>query len=278
MAQDLDIATRRGRLRVRRFGPSGATAAICIPGLASNSRVFDALGEYCEARGHAIVAVDLRGRGWSEITSRGTYGWEAHANDVFDIAEALELERFDLVGHSMGAFVSMTAATMPARTRIARIVLIDGLGVPSQSAIAAIIAGLGRLRGTFASADAYVEAVRAAGMATPWNVYWDRHYRYDLIEEAGLVRPRTDAAAVAEDTAYAAARNARALWSVLSGPVLVVRATLPLDGRDGLVVPRADYDAFLRTHPNARGVEIAANHYGIVVDPATLEAIDTFLG
>ncbi len=278
MAQELDIATRRGRLRVRRFGPSGTTAAICIPGLASNSHVFDALGEYREARGHATVAVDLRGRGWSEITPRGTYGWEAHANDVFDVAEALELERFDLVGHSMGAFVSMTAATLPSRARIARIVLIDGLGAPSQSAIAAIIAGLGRLRGTFASADAYIEAVRAAGMAAPWNLYWDRHYRYDLIDEAARVRPRTDAAAVAEDTAYAGARNVRALWSALTGPLLVVRATVPLDGRDGLVVSVADYEGFLRSHPQARGVEVAANHYGVVVDPTTLKAIDTFLG
>lgn len=277
MAQDLDIATRRGRLRVRRFGPPDTTAAICIPGLSSNARVFDALGEYCEGRGHASIAVDLRGRGWSEITPRGTYGWEAHASDVFDIAEALELERFDLVGHSMGAFVSMTAATMPSGTRINRVVLIDGLGIPSRSAIAAIVAGLGRLRGTFASADAYVEAVRSAGVATPWNTYWDQHYRYDLIDEAGRVRPRTDAAAVAEDTSYGATRDVRALWPALTQPALLVRATLPLGGRDGFVVTSADYEGFLRTHPHARGIEIAANHYGVVMDPATLEAIDAFL-
>jgi pimeloyl-ACP methyl ester carboxylesterase len=277
MAQDLDIATRRGRLRVRRFGPVAATAAICVPGLSSNSRVFDALGEYREARGHSTLAVDLRGRGWSEITPRGTYGWEAHASDLFDVAEALALERFDLVGHSMGAFVAMTAAAMEPSTRIARMVLIDGLGVPSRRAIAAIIAGLARLRGTFASAGAYIEAVRGAGMATPWNVYWDRHYRYDLLNDARGVHPRTDAAAVAEDTAYGAARNVRALWPRVRQPVLVVRATVPLGGPHGYVLTHADYEAFLRKHPSARGVEIAANHYGVVMDPATLEAIDAFL-
>ena len=277
MAQELDVATRRGRLRVRRFGPATATAAICVPGLSSNSRVFDALGEYCEARGRSIVAVDLRGRGWSEITPRGSYGWETHASDLFDIAEALELERFDLVGHSMGAFVSMTAAAMESSARIARIVLIDGVGVPSQRAIAAIVAGLARLRGTFATADAYIEAIRGAGMASPWNAYWDRHYRYDLLDDARGVHPRTDAAAVAEDTAYGAARNVRELWPFVKQPALVLRATVPLGGADGFVVTRADYEAFLRMHPSAQGVEIAANHYGIVVDPATLEAIGAFL-
>jgi pimeloyl-ACP methyl ester carboxylesterase len=277
MAQDFDVATRRGRLRVRQFGRHVAVSTICVPGLASNSRVFDALGEYREARGAGIVAVDLRGRGWSEITPPGTYGWDHHAADLFDVADALEIERFNIVGHSMGAFVAMTAAALPASARIARMVLIDGLGVPEQSAIAAIVAGLARLRGTFVSPDAYVEAVRSAGLATPWNAYWDRHYRYDLVHNGDGVRPRTDARAVGEDTAYGAGRDVRALWPGLTQPLLVIRASLPLGAPGGFVVPRSDYDAFLHTHPNARGVEVAANHYGVVIDAATLAAIDEFL-
>ena len=277
MAQDFDVATRHGRLRVRQFGVRPAVATICLPGLASNSRVYDALGEYCEARRGGIIAVDLRGRGWSEITPPGTYGWEQHAGDVFDIADALEIERFTIVGHSMGAFVAMTAASLPGKARIARIVLIDGLGIPSHSAVAAIVAGLARLQGTFASADAYVAAVRASGLVTPWNVYWDRHYRYDLIDGAGGLRPRTDAGAVREDVAYGARRDVRALWAGLTEPILVVRASVPLGAADGFVVTRDDYDAFLRAHPNAQGVEVAANHYGIAVDQQTLAAIETFV-
>jgi pimeloyl-ACP methyl ester carboxylesterase len=278
MAQDLDVAARGGRLRVRQYGPSSTVATMCVPGLSSNARVFDPLGEYREARGRGIVAVELRGRGWSEITPPGSYGWEAHAGDLFDVAEALGIERFDIVGHSMGAYVGMTAAAMPARTRIARFVLIDGAGVAAPAAVAAIVAGVARLRGTFASADAYVDAVRNAGLASPWNAYWDRHYRYDLIDDAGCVRPRTSAVAVSEDVAYAATHNARALWPHVTQPALVVRATIPLSAPDGFVLTPADYDAFLRSHPNARGVEIAANHYGVVMDPKTVEAIDDFLG
>jgi pimeloyl-ACP methyl ester carboxylesterase len=277
MAEELDVATRRGRLRVRRFGDTSRGAVLCVPGLSSNGHVYDALGEYRERRGRGIVALDLRGRGWSEITRAGTYGWQNHASDLFDVAESLGLEEFDLVGHSMGAFISMTAAAMETGARIRRVVLIDGLGGASPIALAAIATGLGRLKSTFASADAYVAAVRDAGLATPWNAYWDRHYRYDLLEEGRSVRPRTSIDAISEDAAYAGSADVRALWARFLTPALVVRATTPLGGPGGYVVSEGDYAAFIKQHPDARGIEIAANHFGVVMDPKTIEAIDAFL-
>lgn len=278
MAEELDIATRRGRLRVRRFGNTSGISALCIPGLSSNGHVYDALGEYRERRGRGIVALDLRGRGWSEITRPGTYGWKNHASDLFDVAEALGLEQFDVVGHSMGAFISMTAATMEGGARIRRVVLIDGLGAASPIALAAIAGGLARLKNTFASADAYVAAVRDAGLAAPWNAYWDRHYRYDLLEEGRSVHPRTSIEAISEDAAYAGSADVRALWAQFRTPALVVRATTALGGPGGYVVSEGDYKAFVKQHPDARGVEVAANHFGVVMDPKTIEAIDAFLG
>ena len=278
MAEELDVATRRGRLRVRRFGEASSATVLCIPGLSSNGHVYDALGEHREKRGRGIVALDLRGRGWSEITPPGTYGWERHAGDIFDVAEALGLEQFDMVGHSMGAFITMTAAASEAGARIRRAVLIDGLGRPSPIALAAIVAGLARLKDTFASPDAYVAAVRDAGLAAPWNAYWDRHYRYDLLEERDGVHPRTAVAAVSEDAAYAGGRDVRALWSRFHTPALVVRATVPLGAPGGYVVTEDDYKAFLKQHPDARGVEVAANHFGVVMDPKTIEVTDAFLG
>jgi pimeloyl-ACP methyl ester carboxylesterase len=278
VAEELDVATRRGRLRVRRFGGDSGAAVLCVPGLSSNGHVYDALGEYRERRGRSIVALDLRGRGWSEITRPGTYGWHNHASDLFDVAEALGLEQFDLVGHSMGAFISMTAATLEGGARIRRVVLIDGLGAASPIALAAIATGLARLKSTFPSADAYVAAVRDAGLAAPWNAYWDRHYRYDLLEENRSVRPRTSIEAITEDAAYAGSADVRALWERFKTPALVVRATVPLGGPGGYVVSEGDYKAFIKQHPDARGIEVAANHFGAVMDPKTVEAIDAFLG
>jgi pimeloyl-ACP methyl ester carboxylesterase len=278
MARDFDVEIHRGRLRTHQFGELSDVPVLCVPGLSSNSRVFDALGEYREARGRGIVAFDLRGRGWSDITGPGTYGWENHAHDLFEAADALSLDRFDVVGHSMGAFVAMAAVSLDRDKRIRRLVLIDGLGIPTQTAIAAIVSGLGRLGDAFPTADAYIEAVRGAGLALPWDAHWERHYRYDLIEVEAGVRSRTDLAAVSEDASYGVSHDVRAFWPLLRRPTLMLRATVPIGGEDGFIVTRAEYEKFLRDTKDARGIEVNANHIGIAVNPATLAAIDDFLG
>ena len=70
MAQDFDLELLRGRLRARRFGSSPGVPALCIPGLSSNSRVFTRLGEQFARNGRTLIAFDLRGRGWSDITEK----------------------------------------------------------------------------------------------------------------------------------------------------------------------------------------------------------------
>jgi len=278
MAQDFDVTVERGRLRARRFGHPGATPALCIPGLSSNSRAFDALGESIASRGGEAIAFDLRGRGWSDITASGTYGWERHARDILEAADALGIRSFDLVGHSMGAYIGMVAASLDREHRIRRLVLVDAAGIPTMSSLRAIGAGVQRLNATFADADAYVDAVRAAGLVTPWNAYWERHYRYDLVASDGAVASRTAYAAIAEDSAYGATHNPRVLWPKFTVPTLLLRAAVPLGpASDGYVLTRADYAAFLSRRPGRRGAEIAENHFGILCAPAACTEIVTFL-
>ncbi|HUA08895.1 MAG TPA: alpha/beta fold hydrolase [Candidatus Acidoferrales bacterium] len=278
MAQDFDLELLRGRLRAERFGDlSSGVAALCVPGLSSNSRVFDLLGERYAQDGRCLISFDMRGRGWSEITAPGTYGWENHALDVLEAADALGLEHFDLVGHSMGAFVAMTAVSLDRGKRIRRLVLIDGLGVPSQTSIAAILAALAARKDHFTTADAFVAAVRSTGLVEPWSDFWEKHYRYDLVTENGNVLPRTSAAAVGEDSVYGAAHDPRALWPLLTLPTLLLRASVPMGGPDGFVVTQADYDEFLAGVPTGRGAEVAANHYGIVAAEETCALIENFL-
>jgi pimeloyl-ACP methyl ester carboxylesterase len=277
VAQDFDVTVSRGRLRAHRFGTPAQHPAICVPGIAANSRSFDALGERFERAGRDLIAFDLRGRACSEITPPGSYGWEHHARDIFEAADALGIERFDYVGHSMGAFVGMTAASLDTNHRIRRLVLVDGLGAPTTTALQAIVTSLSRLRGTFLSADEYLGAIREASLVTPWNEYWERHYRYDLVAVDGVVKPRTDATAVAEDAAYGGTRNPRDFWPSITMPALLLRALIPLGGPDGFIVTREDYDAFLRDVPSASGKELEANHYAIMVDPRSCETIEAFL-
>src|SRR3954467_3934581 len=100
--EERDVVLGTGRLYARRWGPdAGAPPVVCIPGLSANARSFDRIGEALAAAGRHVLALDLRGRGRSEVTAPGTYGWDAHARDVLDAARSLGAERADLVGHSM---------------------------------------------------------------------------------------------------------------------------------------------------------------------------------
>ncbi|MBV9581957.1 MAG: alpha/beta hydrolase, partial [Chloroflexi bacterium] len=57
---------------------------------------------------HRVVAIDLSGHGDSGW--RSAYSWEQWADELTAIASHASLEEPVLVGHSMGAWVSMTAA------------------------------------------------------------------------------------------------------------------------------------------------------------------------
>ncbi len=104
-AIELDLSS--GRIRAHRFGPDDGKLTLCVHGLSANSRSYDYLGPELAAHGRSVVAIDLRGRGWSAITGLGTYGWSNHARDVLAVATALGAERFEYVGHSMGAFIGL---------------------------------------------------------------------------------------------------------------------------------------------------------------------------
>jgi pimeloyl-ACP methyl ester carboxylesterase len=70
-----------------------------------------------------VVAFDFRGHGKSPSAS-GHYSYEELAKDIGAAADAAQLDRFVLVGHSMGAAIAAEyAATYPRR--VAALVLVD---------------------------------------------------------------------------------------------------------------------------------------------------------
>jgi len=73
--EDSDIPLASGRLRVRRWGAADAPAVVCVPGLSANLCSFDRLAEWLVGDALQLVAIDLRGRGRSEVTGPGSYGW-----------------------------------------------------------------------------------------------------------------------------------------------------------------------------------------------------------
>ena len=73
------------------------------------------------AAGRRVLAPDARGHGESDKPHDSRfYGEERMARDLFELLDLLEVPRADLVGYSMGAIVSLIAATSKRRSRFGR--------------------------------------------------------------------------------------------------------------------------------------------------------------
>ena len=250
---------------------------LCVHGLSANCRSFDRFVPALAAAGHHTVTMDLRGRGRSEITPPGTYGWDSHVRDLLEIGDFFGADSFDVIGHSMGGFIGMTLAAQHSR-RCRRLVLIDALGAPEPSALVPIAKSVSRLGRTFGSAAAAVSYVRDSGSITPWNEFWDNYIEWELEPvEDSTVRIRTDLAAVSEDSADASKHDLYDLWPRIRCPILLLRANRPMVPGGGLVVSAHDAERFAAEIANATVVDLDVDHYTVLVDPTAVELVERFM-
>jgi pimeloyl-ACP methyl ester carboxylesterase len=266
-----------GVVHVESNGDPIGRLVLCVHGLSANCRSFDRLVPVLAAAGHHVVTMDLRGRGRSEISPPGSYGWDSHVRDLLEIADFYGADSFDVVGHSMGAFIGMTLAAQ-YRRRCRRLVLIDGLGAPEPSALQSIAQSVGRLGRTYPSTAAALSYVRSSGAISPWNEFWDNYIEWEL-EPAGesAVGIRTDLAAVSEDSVDAGKHDVYRLWPRFRCPVLLIRAGKPLAPHGGMIVSAEDAERFAADTRNATVVEVDADHYTVLVDPIAVDAVERFL-
>ncbi|HXZ70231.1 MAG TPA: alpha/beta hydrolase [Streptosporangiaceae bacterium] len=281
--EDSDIPLESGRLRVRRWGAADARTVVCVPGIAANLCGFDRLAERLAGDTLQLVAIDLRGRGRSEVTGAGTYGWRHHARDVLGIAEAVGASSFAVIGQSSGAAIAMTCAQL-APSRIERLVLVDLAGSPDQRAGVPVAAAVSRLGTVYPSAQAAIALVKQLGIVPEWDECWDRYFLYELRGVDGGVTASTDRGAVVEDLGYGnamywsdPAAPIHALWTAVTMPALVLCARREILPGFGFILPAAEAERFAAAVPSARVAEIDANHYTITTHDDSIAAIGAFL-
>ncbi len=213
-----------------------------------------------------LITPDLRGFGSSGKPATG-YGIEDLAGDVVRLADAVEVDRFVLGGHSMGGYVALrVAAAWPER--VAGLILMDTRAEAD--------APQGRDR-----RDAGIARIAAGEV----SAFLDEFV-------AGLVGPTSRARAprvLAELRAIAAEAAAEALSGCLAGmrdrpdssallPTLDMPA-LVIVGQDDLLTPPASSRAMAAALPRAALVEIpSAGHTPSMERPIpTAEAILGYL-
>lgn len=122
-------------------GGSGGLPVVLVHSLAGNSTHWADQLEHLR-RGRRAVAFDIRGHGRSEPPKEGNYTIAAMAGDVAAVVDTLGLDRFVLVGHSMGGGVALKyAGNHP--DRVAGLVLLDPIGDGKQIPTAEAKAYLG---------------------------------------------------------------------------------------------------------------------------------------
>ncbi|MGX6568003.1 alpha/beta fold hydrolase [Cupriavidus necator] len=111
-----------------RYGGQGGAraqrdAVIIVPGITSPAVTWGFVGEQF-GRQFDTYVLDVRGRGLSQAGAELDYSLDAQAADVIAFAKALGLQRYAIVGHSMGARIGIRAArSKPAG--LTRLVLVD---------------------------------------------------------------------------------------------------------------------------------------------------------
>jgi pimeloyl-ACP methyl ester carboxylesterase len=107
------------------FGPEDGEPVIALHGWLDNANSFALLAP--RLHGLRIVALDLAGHGHSDHRPPGAgYTLADYVFDVLQVAGQLGWTRFSLLGHSLGAIISVILAGS-LRERVKRLALIDGV-------------------------------------------------------------------------------------------------------------------------------------------------------
>ena len=127
MPTEQTIALAHLKLRALVWGDPAAPPLLALHGWLDNGASFALLAPLL-ARIHRVIALELPGHGHSDHPAAGSgYHYLDYVQTVLDAAEVLQLARFTLLGHSLGAGIaSLVAAAAPQQ--IERLLLIEGLG------------------------------------------------------------------------------------------------------------------------------------------------------
>lgn len=277
-----DIPVSGGTLRVGVWGPEEphTPTILAVHGVTASHMAWSMLAE--QLPDVRIIAPDLRGRGRSNQLP-GPYGMPVHADDLASVLEYFATGKVLVVGHSMGAFVSLVLAHRHPQL-VSSLLLIDGglplqlpEGLSDEQIVQAVLGPAAqRLTMEFASAADYLDFWRPhPAFAGHWNPAVEAYFDYDLHGSAPRLKPSTSYAALAEDTAelHRGASLVTALQERVHRVLFLQSPRGLFDETPGLY--RDDYVArCAETMEDFEARKLAdTNHYTIVMDELGATAV-----
>jgi esterase len=118
-----DILVGNLKIHYQEWGESSAPTILMLHGFGVSGHMFDEFAERMRDR-YRLIAVDQRGHGDSDWSSEGDYSRNAFVHDIEGLRAGLGLERFILIGHSMGGLNAVSYTTSHPN-RVRALVLVD---------------------------------------------------------------------------------------------------------------------------------------------------------
>jgi pimeloyl-ACP methyl ester carboxylesterase len=200
------------------------------------------------ASGRSVVLIDARGHGESDKPhDPAAYSGGSMVRDVHALLDELAIESVDVVGYSMGAFVSLSLATTESRLRA---LVLGGAGKGQISS---------RNDGRMEEIAEALEAPDKSSILSPTALAFR-----NFAEATGA-----DLAALAAIQRGRPQRLDPAILAQITAPTLVVNGD-----RDTLVGPP---ESLAEAIPGARFESVPGDHLSAVVQPEFRQAIVSFL-
>lgn len=273
--EKLLVPVAGGELALFRYGPRAGKPILAIHGVTSSNRAWQCFARAVVPQGFTVFAVDLRGRGDSNALP-GPFGISNHVRDMIAVLDHIGIEKIDLVGHSMGAFVAV-ALVGSAPHRISRTVLVDGgitLPLPEGFTVEQVLPyvigpALTRLSMTFASVESYRNYWRPLpAFSKGWTPVLEEYVDFDLRGTPPDMHSSSNPKAVEEDSVdlFRGDFINEALAN-LSEAVLMLRAERGLQNEVIPLYPLEPLQEVLKRFPKVQLVTVSnANHYDILLE------------
>ena len=257
------------------WGAADAPPIVCVHGYTGSADAFNALARHLQDRFH-IFALDVRGHGESAWSPSGAYRYEDQASDLGGFVGGLGLDKFVLIGTSMGGIIAMTYAAEYGDRLLG--LVINDIGPEAEAGTQRITQMVGSRPDEFATLE---EAMAYRRSASPILAARSAEDQHELA--LGVLRQRADGKwRWKMDPAYIRQRVERGaparppLWPALQGlpcPTLVVWGT------DSDVLSEAQALRMVNALPRGELVRVPGiGHAPTLVEPVVLAALDRFLG
>ena len=284
--QRIMVPVTGGDLAVFRYGDGAGEPVLLIHGVTSSNRAFQLFADSLIARGKAPYAVDLRGRGDSNALP-GPFGMATHAKDMAAVIDHFGWKNPDVIGHSMGAFVTAALVGLYPE-KVGDVVFADG-GVPlpmppgmTVEQIMPFVLGpaMARLAMTFENKDAYRNYWKPqTAFVKGWSSVLDEYVDYDLRGAEPNMKAATNPVAVEEDSRdlFGDDLIVRSLTG-LKKQSLFIKAERGLQNEENGLYPMPVLEAVLPSYPQLKLEFLAdCNHYDMFLEESGAEKVATLI-